>query len=1141
MNHSTNVADLQLATGYSQFHAFCAEAEVKDLTGTQELLCEPAQVSDEEEPMERGEDRSNPWWDHNEKQQEDIIDGDGWTDKQLPMTVEFDEPQTQQQLPSVIEDEEDTQPVNTAAEFLKYHHKFGHCSPRRIQQMARDGILPRRLATCDVPVCTACLYGKATRRPWRSKLSKNHTVREVQKPGQVVSVDQMISPTPGLVAQMSGRPTTKRYRCATIFVDQATGLGYVHLQQSTKAEETLEGKIAFERYAAQFGVRILAYHADNGVFAARAWKDKCNSDGQRLTFAGVGAHHQNGIAERRIKELQHMARTMLIHANRRWTNAITANLWPYAVKMASESLNHTPNLQLDSRQSAMEAFSGTQVTINPKHWQHFGCPIYVADRQIQDQKPIHKWADRSRVGIYLGTSPLHARNVALVLSLQSGLVSPQFHVRFDPKFQTLRKSFGEKQPASEWQIKCGFIAKKSTKKEVKMDIPTPPIRDLLPDHESSQQPIPPAAQTADHTDDEFAQIPDIEQDGDIHDQEEQQEEEREVTLRRSQRQRQPRSILTYDETGQQTDLVVQQLLSQEIQNRTEGHSIPNEIFCMTTMFPEDNVQGIKHPVMAYAASSNPDVMYLHEAMKQPDKKQFVEAMLKEVQGQLNGGHYVIVHKSQVPEGAQVFPSVWALRRKRKINTNEVYKWKARLNFDGSKQIKGQHYDESYAPVATWGSVRLLLALTLINNWCTQQIDFVQAYPQAPIEREVYMKIPKGFEIVNGNPNEYVLKLRKNVYGQVQAGRVWNKYLVNKLMGIGFKQSKADECVFYRGRALYVLYTDDSILAAPTRKEIDDILLDMHNAKLDITEEGEGNIADFLGVNIDRKENGSFVLTQPHLISSILEDLGLKDGDRVQKTPISSSKILSRHPNSMSFDNSFHYRSVIGKLNYLERGSRPDISYAVHQCARFVEDPKIEHGKAVRWLGRYLLGTRDKGVVFKPNDQSFQVYADADYAGNWDKEIAQNDVDTARSRSGYIVMYAGCPIMWASNLQTQIALSSTESEFICLSNTLRVVIPTMELLKELKHVGFGIQGTVPEVHCKVFEDNSGAIEIAKVPKMRPRTKHINIRYHHFRHHVEKGEVTIHAIDTSDQPADMLNKPLSEVSLRKHRLFIQGWDT
>ena len=104
-------------------------------------------------------------------------------------------------------------------------------------------------------------------------------VRKIQRPGQVVAVNQMISPTPGVVAQMSCRPITKRYKYAIVFIDQATGLSYVYLQQSTKTEEILEGKIAFERYAAQFGIKVLAYHTGNEVFVTCVWKDKCNSNG----------------------------------------------------------------------------------------------------------------------------------------------------------------------------------------------------------------------------------------------------------------------------------------------------------------------------------------------------------------------------------------------------------------------------------------------------------------------------------------------------------------------------------------------------------------------------------------------------------------------------------------------------------------------------------------------------------------------------------------------------------------------------------------------------------------------------------------------------------------------------------------------
>jgi hypothetical protein len=204
--------------------------------------------------------------------------------------------------------------------------------------------------------------------------------------------------------------------------------------------------------------------------------------------------------------------------------------------------------------------------------------------------------------------------------------------------------------------------------------------------------------------------------------------------------------------------------------------------------------------------------------------------------------------------------------------------------------------------------------------------------------------------MNGRTDDYALHLHKNVYGQKQAGRVWNKYLVNKLVKrVGFVQSKVDECVFYRGQTMYILYTDDSILAGPDEKEIDTIIKEMKQAELDITIEGD--LQDFLGVHIERKPDDSIHLTQPHLIDQILKDLRL-DGDSVtEKTvPASSSKLLSCHTTSEPFDNSFNYKSVIGKLNYLEKGLRSNKAYITHQCARFTQDPKMEHAKAIRWLG-----------------------------------------------------------------------------------------------------------------------------------------------------------------------------------------------
>ena len=232
--------------------------------------------------------------------------------------------------------------------------------------------------------------------------------------------------------------------------------------------------------------------------------------------------------------------------------------------------------------------------------------------------------------------------------------------------------------------------------------------------------------------------------------------------------------------------------------------------------------------------------------------------------------------------------------------------------------------------------------------------------------------------------------------------------------------------------------------------------------------------------------------------------------------------------------------MIGKLNYLGKATRSNLAYIVHQCARFTSDPKVEHGEAIRWTGRYLRGTRDKGTIFRPDPtRGLELYVDADFVGNWDRYEAPHDRDTDRSRHGYILMYAGCPLVWKSQLQTEIALSSTKSEYTGLSYALREAIPVMEILKEMKQLGYPVHSCNTTVRCKVYEDNSGALEMANNPKFRPRTKHINAKLHHFRDYVERKEVVVLPIDTKDQLADYLTKPVNEDILVKLRKIVMGW--
>ena len=287
------------------------------------------------------------------------------------------------------------------------------------------------------------------------------------------------------------------------------------------------------------------------------------------------------------------------------------------------------------------------------------------------------------------------------------------------------------------------------------------------------------------------------------------------------------------------------------------------------------------------------------------------------------------------------------------------------------------------------------------------------------------------------------------------------------------------------------------------------------------------------------DNGSkWHLTQPSLIKSVLEDPRL-DGKKVKTkdVPMATSKLMGRHKDAESFDGHFNYWWVAGKLNFLEQSTRGDISYATHMCARFCSAPKFQHGEAVKWLGRYLKGTADKGLIMHPDlSKGMEVHPDADYAGAWEPEGAGEDVDTARSRQGYIVSHCGVPFCSGSPRCRQRSLCpALEAEFIALATATRAAIPIQCILMEMKELGHLVVTNKNSIHCRVCEDNNGALAIANLPKTRPRTKHINVKYFQWLHWTqgEGAPFSFHKIKTKEQPADMLTKPLVLELLVKHR--------
>ena len=214
---------------------------------------------------------------------------------------------------------------------LTIHEKLGHLSFSILRLLAKCGIIPRDLVDVHPPMCPGCAYGKAHRKPCRHKGARTH-IRKANRPGEVVSIDQMISTTPGFVPIHRGKPTTKRYIGATVFIDHFSDFTYTHLMTELNAASTTEAKHAFERLSKSHDVNIHHYHANNGLFDTKIFTASIQKSGQTLSFCGVNAHHQNGKAEKRIRDVTDGARTALLHAVHRWPNAINATLWPAALK-----------------------------------------------------------------------------------------------------------------------------------------------------------------------------------------------------------------------------------------------------------------------------------------------------------------------------------------------------------------------------------------------------------------------------------------------------------------------------------------------------------------------------------------------------------------------------------------------------------------------------------------------------------------------------------------------------------------------------------------------------------------------------------------------------------------------------------------
>ena len=446
--------------------------------------------------------------------------------------------------------------------------------------------------------------------------------------------------------------------------------------------------------------------------------------------------------------------------------------------------------------------------------------------------------------------------------------------------------------------------------------------------------------------------------------------------------------------------------------------------------------------------------------------------------------------------------------------NDYYEFKARFVAKGFEQLYGLDYIDNYASVIKQIAWKLVFALAVNNKWLIYKIDMISAFTQGDIDiNHLYLNPPEGTNLSNNN---YLLKLNKALYGLKQSARIWYFTLYNVLIELKFKVLNSENCIFINKDKdiIICVYVDDLAIISPN---IDTINSTIKSLETYFKLKNLGPVKDYLGIEIDYNINKGYLkLSQTKYISKLLDKYNMTDA-KPTITPMDNKTAYKLIPNNKlaTKETIKWFQGVIGSLLYLTLGTRPDIAYSVIKLSRYTANPSEEHIIAIKRVLRYIKGTMNYSInYYRSNDSHYiSAYTDADYAG---------DLNTAKSTSGYIFYLANGPISWKSKLQTIIAQSTTEAEYIAINASAKEAIYIKSILGEL---GYYKQDKFP-----IYSDNNGALLLAKNPVFHERTKHISVKYHYIRDLIDKGIIDLIYINTSEQKADGLTKALERVKFK-----------
>jgi hypothetical protein len=422
----------------------------------------------------------------------------------------------------------------------------------------------------------------------------------------------------------------------------------------------------------------------------------------------------------------------------------------------------------------------------------------------------------------------------------------------------------------------------------------------------------------------------------------------------------------------------------------------------------------------------------------------------------------------------------------------IEKYKVRFVARGFSQKEGIDYEEAFAPMARYTSIRTIIALAAKMKWKLYQMDVKTAFLNGIIEKVVYIEQPQGFEVED--KKSHVCRLKKALYGLKQAPRAWYGRIDSFLTSLGFTKSIADSNLYFK-----IIDNEPVILLL----DVDDLFLIgeeklITECKQRLATEFEmkdlGLMHYFLGLEVWQSPERIF-LNQGKYTVEILKRFDMLEC-KSMNTPMEAKLKLLVNTSSNLIDATL-YRQIIGSLMYLTN-TRPDIYFAMNTLSQFLVEPRRVHLMVAKHVMRYLKGTVDYGLSYD-GDRDFTLsgYTDADWAGS---------VADKKSTSGCCFSLGSAMISWQSRKQSSNSLSTAEAKYIAACFSSCEAIWIQKLLTGL----FDLEMRETTILC----DNQSCIKMTENHVFHDRLKHIEIRYHFIHDMVQRGALKLQYISTDE---------------------------